>query len=233
MLSHFTISILMVAFICAMYLFLKILSSHLRRLNLHLFRRTTPFSVLAIVPPRSRITAIHGLGLTRLNEKGIYPSQLEDEAVKFVMANSNATDSVRSTLEAFFDATLADYLYLSKDARSIRDIKRWLLITITKISGPSRWHRDIPYHGGRPGQTLSRYSMTLVGPPTIVLRPSGVVDAAMNRFAPPDPKTLTQQPREEIETGQIYRFTIGRADSPVHTTPEHRKDRIFVSVVYY
>lgn len=84
--------------------------------------------------------------------------------------------------------------------------------------------------------------MTLIGPPTAVLRPSTLVSVTAdgenqgherNFYIGRDVGLNHRQLRENISTGQIYRFTIGRTDSPVHSAPRHFEDRIFVSVVYY
>lgn len=79
--------------------------------------------------------------------------------------------------------------------------------------------------------------MTLIGSPTAVLLLTAVVNAAVNTAMPSfnigSSRVLSRQPRENVRTGHIYRFTMGQADSPVHSGPRHSKSRVFVSVVYY
>jgi hypothetical protein len=229
-LSLLIVIITIIITIFAAYISLKIASS---------FKMSTPFSVLATVPPPSQITGVRARG-QQLNQEGIRLNELMSLASTFVLDNSFSSEevtlihTVNATLTVFFDATLIDYL--TNTTRSLAVTRAWLYIKTFKGRGPYFWHRDYPF-GGSPGVIFSRYSMTLIGIPTAVLLPTAAVDAAVNSELPffniGTSRTLSRQPRETISTGQIYRFTMGKANSPVHSTPIHPGDRIFVSVVYY
>lgn len=149
--------------------------------------------------------------------------------IKFVSAYSNASEAATETLKAFFKITLADCF--NDDPRSFATAEYWLYIAMAKSSPKYVWHRDRSVLG-RPDPIISRYSMTLLGPPTIVLRPDISFEGMRGTQRPVD-VDLDSMPRELINTGQIYRFTTGKINSPVHSTPVFHEDRIFVSVVYY
>lgn len=194
---------------------------------------TTPFSVLATVPPSVTITTVRP---RRYNDQDFKAAASTSRASRFVLSNSDANKSaLNATLRSFFEATLADCF--NHNAEAMAAAKAWLFINIAQSYQTHYWHRDPPPNNlGSPGQVLSRYSMTLVGPPTDVLRPGPGVDATSPVFTMiprKSPVWLSTRPREAISPGQIYRFTIGQVNSPVHSTPVFNGNRIFVSVVYY
>lgn len=191
--------------------------------------QVTPFSVLATVPPPSGITRVYRSVL--FNKTGVLSPNLLSQASEFVSANSNATYAATRTLEEFFNATLLDRY--NNDTEKMATAKAWLLIDIGKSSPRYLWHRDGQSGLAGPGQVPSSYAMTLVGPPTVILCPSPEVDAAMPGFEESSAHMLSYQPREGLRTGQIYRFTSGSVDSPVHSTPIFNEDRIFLTVEYY
>lgn len=219
-----------------------------------------PFSILATVPPPSGITKLklpgpkskeakgevpwvvlyhpkhpsqyqQGSHQVQLNLQGLLLEDLLSHATKFVFAYSNAISATTETLKIFFKTTLADSL--NDNPTKLAATTAWLFITMSKSSTVYRWHRDIDPRTGHFGPPTSRYSMTLIGPPTDVLRSNPAVDAVFPKVYTPDISPIvTAAPREAVNSGQIYRFTTGQADFPIHSTPVFDEDRIFVSVVY-
>lgn len=199
----------------------------------------TPFSVLDTVPPRTRITKVHTGGM--FYQLDVIRRKRASETAKFVASHSNATvSSAKKTLQAFFDSTLEDCYSKDKDMMAQAKSTIYVIATPTRAKAAAHfWHRDNEGSPDPDGTVHSRYSMTMVGPPTDILFSNDTVDAALlNPWLTWDLNASTFQVLEAREkrplrTGQIYRFTTGQKDSPIHSTPVFETDRIFVTVFYY
>ncbi|KAK7914721.1 hypothetical protein PG985_012424 [Apiospora marii] len=145
----------------------------------------------------------------------------------------------------------------------------WLTVRMFKPSREyevPRWHRDgrmfacscsylgsedeeelqPSIQGARRQQPHSKYAVTLLGPATRVLVPSGVVDEALaadvqNRGGLDDESRSRVELAEAtkgceeytVQRGQVIRFSWGQDDSPVHSEPDFAgEDRVFVSVLF-
>ncbi|KAE8446166.1 hypothetical protein EG329_012391 [Mollisiaceae sp. DMI_Dod_QoI] len=194
----------------------------------------TPFSVLETVPPPTSITKVHTRG--EYVQESLRPKDCASEAANFVVSHSNANRAAaRRTLDVFFNSTLADCcMYDEESMAKAKAAVRIITSPANLISHPHIWHRDGNCFPVNIGHINSRYSMTMVGPPTDVLFEDIPVDDAVSRWYDRRAVAILEAQRTRpLSTGQIYRFTIGRSDSPVHSTPVFTTDRIFVSVVYY
>lgn len=89
----------------------------------------------------------------------------------------------------------------------------------------------------------SKYALTLLGLPTLVLPAEDAVFATM---APGEEERdqvydslrmwlaerFKDVKRVEVGKGQVVRFSWGREDSPVHSEPRMRTDRVFMMVLF-
>ncbi|KUJ09162.1 uncharacterized protein LY89DRAFT_763817 [Mollisia scopiformis] len=187
------------------------------------------FAILQDVPPPSG--TIRVLSRTRKTyNKKLIQSQVVPAVRQFITQHSKADlSAITGTLTAFFDSALKDYG--ARNAGEMAKAQAWVFITISKINsyGKHYWHRD-GICGLENGRVLSRYSMAMVGPPTEVICSS---EPQLGLELHHAQKGLESLPRHPIATGQVYRFTTGQGDSPIHSTPVFKTGRIFVSVIYY
>jgi len=81
-----------------------------------------------------------------------------------------------------------------------------------------------------------KLAVTLMGSPTLLLTETPLVTKVMskgnferrrNELA----EELLLEERINLKPGQIFAFTCGEVDSPVHSEPDISTDRIFVSMV--
>lgn len=204
----------------------------------------TPLSLFP-VPYPTLITTV--FSHRTCNYYGAIPSsQLISEASWFVMQNSDAQmNYMEETLGSFLDRTREDYLGGKVDdvpTSNAATTAAWLCIRMTKSTNAftiPRWHRDgRMFPSDRKEQIHSKYAMTLLGPPTLVLVDSDLVNKVVTKDDNPQEvrveyaNRLSLQPLVEIEQGQIIRFTWGQINSPVHSEPNINCDRVFVSVLY-
>ncbi|KAK8103865.1 uncharacterized protein PG998_010898 [Apiospora kogelbergensis] len=137
----------------------------------------------------------------------------------------------------------------------------WLVVRMFKPSEEyevPRWHRDgrmfpcscstvkTQEEGEDKRLPHSKYAVTLLGPPTRVLKPHEAVDAALDRVRENrglgydesrERAELAEASRGceeyEVRRGQVIRFSWGQGDSPVHSEPDFGgEDRVFVSVLF-
>lgn len=168
----------------------------------------SPFSVLATTPPPISISRVHTSGHY---SQQILLESLVSEATNFVVTHSDADRATAErTLEKFVNATL-------EDCYDEQTTWGWLYMVATparatKVSYQNIWLRD--QDGGldpSKRRILSRYSMTMAGPPTDVLVPNPVVDAALPTHTNGWLNgLLNSQDKRPLSTGQIYRFTTGQ-----------------------
>lgn len=179
------------------------------------------------------------------NKYDVPPGNRVSEAAEFIARVSNADiERAKETLKVFFDATLDD-CYVDENKKMTA--KAWVNIRATssdfRLSPTGNyWHRDAGFHRTSETPVQSRYSMTMVGPPTDVLISNAELALLESTRAYPTVSFGTEEtiamdalPKHPIRTGQIYRFTMGERDFPVHSSPTNilTTDSIFVSVVYY
>jgi hypothetical protein len=119
----------------------------------------------------------------------------------------------------------------------------WFTIRLAKRTDAfeiPRWHRDgkmfrVGATEGVPSKCY-KIAVTLLGAPTLVLENTPLVaEIARGRMFEERRETLAhafeRSPQVEIATGQIFAFTCGEPDSPIHSEPDIKSDRIFMSVV--
>lgn len=199
---------------------------------------TIPFSILATVPPASGIT--RSRKLRHMENRQLFCilplKELLPAARDYLLTHSDAdTAKLTATLKSFFKSTAADCFHDSPGL--FKATHGQLFITVNRHASVLTWHRDPRViNPSPPGRVYSRYGMALLGPPTRVLKPSAAVDARLlkqpgyNSLTAADIKASEEH---QIEHRQIYRFTTGQPDSPVHSTPVYAEDRIFLSVLYH
>jgi len=105
-----------------------------------------------------------------------------------------------------------------------------------------RWHIDSNFSQDTSAHPVGSYAVTLLGPPTWIADQSREFNRDLIKtvrsapFGYHDsknwPANQDERLRERIGDRQIYRFTANQKDSPVHTTPPHLEDRIFLLVNY-
>ncbi|KAF2447165.1 hypothetical protein P171DRAFT_430087 [Karstenula rhodostoma CBS 690.94] len=183
---------------------------------------------------------------TTFNYFGPVSSPLVSRAAHFLCSNTDTADeaSLDTTLQSFLHASHADCVG-NADEKSCC----WFTIRLTKPHSGfdvPRWHQDgrmYTYDEGREAVARSKYALTLLGPPTLVLPAEDAVFATM---APGEEKQdqvygdlrmwLAQRfqdvKRVEVGKGQVVRFGWGREDSPVHSEPRLETDRVFMTVLF-
>lgn len=125
-----------------------------------------------------------------------------------------------------------------------------------------RWHQDgrmFPYDEGREEVVRSKYALTLLGPTTLMLHPDAHIfstyragekkhfwwqetggpeptdeeeDDAYNALRHWLAEKFEAADRVQVGDGEVVRFSWGRDDSPVHSEPDLRSDRVFMTVLY-
>jgi hypothetical protein len=200
----------------------------------------SPFAVLAAVPSQARITKVN----TEIdyNHYGCAPtSKIIHGAAIFVSQHSDAELlEIEQTLQDFVRITLEDFRHSKCSVE--QPTGAWFTIRITKYeeSTAPRWHRDgRMFSCNEPGEIHSKYAVTLLGNTTHVLAESSLVTEVIGKFEPDSHELRVQravklvgEPLIPIDLGQIIRFTWGQKDSPVHSEPDRKGDRIFMSILY-
>jgi hypothetical protein len=199
----------------------------------------SPFAVLAGVPSQTRISRVSSS--TSYNYYGSVPtSEIFDEASMFVSQHSDGEFlEIEQTLRDFVNLTLKDF---RRSACSVEQpTGAWFTIRITQNeeSNAPRWHRDgRMFSCNEPGEIHSKYAMTLLGNTTHILAESRLVSDVVNEnhdsedMRAETAMKLAGETLIPIEPEKIIRFTWGQKDSPVHSEPDEKGDRIFVSILY-
>ncbi|CEI61878.1 hypothetical protein FVEN_g2934 [Fusarium venenatum] len=183
------------------------------------------------------------------------------EGSKFVARLTDGVENeVARIIKEFIVTTQNDCVGNAKEKRAC-----WFTIRSTKPTDEfniPRWHQDgpmYPYDKGREEVVRSKYALTLLGPPTLMLVPDedafaterqGIAqhfwwqekdthrpsaeewDEADLKLRKWLENEFKETPRVQIEHGQIVRFSWGRDNSPLHSEPDIICDRIFISVLY-
>jgi hypothetical protein len=161
------------------------------------------------------------------------------EAAHFMAQNSDAQMSpLEETLKNFLRRTREDCTGTPEESAAA-----WLTIRMTKPTDEytliPRWHQDgVMFPPDRAGLVRSKYAMTILGKPTRIMVASPYVfevvgpDHDSEEMRQEYAERLASQPLENVATGQIFRFSYGQLDSPVHSEPDMNSDRVFLSVLY-
>ncbi len=218
-----------------------------------------PLSILTLPLSLPRIISVKQA--SSLDYYGPVDASISTEASKFLARFTNEGEpEINPTIEEFLRTTHNDCPGHEEEKRAC-----WLTIRITKRSPAfkvPRWHQDgnmYPYDLGREGIVRSKYGLTLLGPPTLILppderafttpregtaqyyfwqgtdapRPSEEemddADAKLREWLA---NQFKDTPRVPIEPGQVLRFSWGRDDSPIHSEPDLISDRVFMTVLY-
>lgn len=156
--------------------------------------------------------------------------------------------SLQNAISGFISLTHSDCLGTVEQKKSCY-VTVWLWKAQPDGFGTPAWHRDGPLYPMRVGQMpfpRSKYAITLLGQPTRVLvNTPQVIEVANKAYDgtdgdPPYDKMVElfdaagfgTAACEDVQTGQVVRFTWGEANSPVHAEPIITADRVFMSVVY-
>ncbi|KAK7178530.1 hypothetical protein DPSP01_003522 [Paraphaeosphaeria sporulosa] len=228
-----------------------------------MFSPTDSSAPLSILPQNIEIPSLSSVARnTTFNYFGLVSSPLISRAAHFVFAETDATDeaSLATALQAFLDASHADCPGTADEKSCC-----WFTIRLSKPHSGfdiPRWHQDgrmYAYDEGREAVARSKYALTLLGPPTLMLPVEDEVFAIM---AQGEKECLWWQGKEEVESteeeqdrayealrvwlaerlkdvksvvvgkGQVVRFSWGREDSPVHSEPRMGTDRVFMTVMF-
>jgi len=177
-------------------------------------------------------------------------SSFTDSASDFIL-NHCAADKAKLTqaLSSFLDdAAVNARQYSSLSDRPNSTHSAWLCIRVTAPSAEwvmPRWHRD-----GRmfdcscvAPRPHAKYAVTLLGPPTRLLRPSEEADALIRAVEARSDRAghnraelataMEGMPLVDLGRGQTVRFTWGQVDAPVHSEPDSSaEERVFVSILF-
>ncbi len=140
------------------------------------------------------------------------------------MQNSDAQiDYMEGTLGSFLDRSREDYSgeeVVEVATGNAATTAAWLCIRMTKSTDAfkiPRWHRDgRMFPSDREEQIHSKYAMTLLVPPTLVLVDIDLVNEVVTKNDNPQEmrveyaNRLSLQPLVEIEQGQIIRVRSTR-----------------------
>jgi hypothetical protein len=192
---------------------------------------------------------------------GLADASLVTEASNFLARlTDGAEQEMKHVIETFLRITQSDCTGHAEDKRAC-----WLTIRLTKRSTAyeiPRWHQDggmYPYDEGREDVVRSKYGLTLLGPPTLMLEPDEHVYTTQREGEAQHYwwwETVSHKPSEEeiddadvklrgwlankfkdtprvqVGHGEVVRFSWGRDDSPVHSEPDLISDRVFMTVLY-
>jgi hypothetical protein len=157
--------------------------------------------------------------------------RITDESMRFLLGHivSENISAYRKLIGEFLQLCTASAVWFT-----IRLAKR------TDAFEIPRWHRDgkMFHTGAVEGEPSRCYkiAVTLMGDPTLVLEPTPEVmelvrerrfDERRDILA----RAFARSPRTDISTGQIFAFTCGEPDAPIHSEPDIKSDRIFISAV--
>jgi len=188
--------------------------------------------------------------------------RLVPSAASFIAKNAGTNaGAVQAVLEKFVALARDDCLAgCRSEDRSDITAACWLEVRMFKDKDSEeykvlpRWHRDgrmfdcacstdeasvelARYNHRVPH---AKYAITLLGPPTRILRATPEVDDLVNSinfWTDEGRREIAEkmQGREEVrlELGQVIRFSFGQKDSPVHSEPDWSGgDRVFVSLMF-
>lgn len=196
------------------------------------------------------------------NYYGPIASQLIPHAAEFLISNTDASVKVplETTLQAFLETCHDDCVGNTPEKSCC-----WFTIRITQPHTGfdiPRWHQDgrmYTYDTGREAVARSKYALTLLGPPTLLLPAEDDVFAILKEGEKKHPWC---EEREDVETteaefhereealrvwlaerfsdlervkvgaGKVVRFSWGREDSPVHSEPRMDRDRVFMTLMF-
>lgn len=202
---------------------------------------TLPFALLGALPLLPKVTKVTTPdSWATLSHYGpVLSSKQLHQAAVFVSRHTDVKIlEMEQTLQHFLNSTLEDFLKpktLEKEHTSC-----WLAIRLTqdtKLKTP-RWHRDgRMFQSDDPDEIHSKYATVLLGQTTHILADSqlvsDVIDSSKYQLRNEENAVkLAGEPLVPLNIGDIIRFTWGEKDSPVHSEPDLKGDRIFVSVLY-
>jgi hypothetical protein len=222
-----------------------------------------PLSRLAILPisiPLPRITAVKQRDI--LSYFGPVESSIISDAARFIAAHTDASEEpVTQTLQSFIDMSQEDCVGSAE-----RKACFWLTIRITQPTDffkIPRWHQDgrmFECDTDMEGLPRSKYALTLLGPPTLLLhqnqhifetvkrgekqffwwRGTGKnvseeeVDDADEGLRAWLAKQFEKEEKVKVRNGEVIRFSWGRDESPVHSEPDLDVEwgRVFMTVLF-
>jgi hypothetical protein len=189
-------------------------------------------------------------------------SPILSSAAKFIAVHTDASEEpIMKMLESFIDFSEADCVGTAEQKKCC-----WFTIRITQPNDSfkvPRWHQD-----GRMfdcdvemrGVPRSKYALTLLGPPTLLLSQSQhifetlqqgekeffwwrgtgkkvseeEVDRADEELRGWLAGRFEKEERVKVGEGQVVRFSWGREDSPVHSEPDSDVEggRVFMTVLF-
>jgi len=224
---------------------------------------THAHSRLAILPktiPLSPITSVKQCAV--LSYFGPVNSLIISSAAKFIAAHTDASEEpITKTLESFIDFSGADCVGTAEQKECC-----WFTIRITQPNDSfkvPRWHQDgqmFDCDVEMRGVPRSKYALTLLGPPTLLLSQSQhifetlqrgekeffwwrgtekevseeEVDRADEGLRGWLAERFEKEKRIKVGEGQVVRFSWGREDSPVHSEPDLDVEggRVFMTVLF-
>ena len=219
----------------------------------------SPLHILPVAVPESPLTFVKRSAT--FSYYGKLCESLAYHAAKFVTENTDGVENeLKATLQAFLEASHSDCVGDPSEKSCC-----WFTIRITKPNNAfdiPRWHQDgrmFQYDEGREAVTRSKYALTILGPPTLLLpADSAVFETITNGeekflwWRGNEGKKSTEKDRDEaydamrewlsdefreadrvvVTKGDIVRFSWGRNDSPVHSEPQMLMDRVFMTVLH-
>ncbi|KAF4464115.1 hypothetical protein FALBO_9056 [Fusarium albosuccineum] len=216
-----------------------------------------PFAILRVPIDIPRITSTKQA--STFNYYGLVDDSLTMEASKFLAQLTDGAEvEMEPTIKTFLRTTQSDCNGYAEEKRAC-----WLTIRLTKRSTAfevPRWHQDgsmYSYDEGREEVVRSKYALTLLGPPTLILHPDEHVytthreglaqhwrwvdahkpseeeiDDADHKLRQRFATEFKYAPSVQVGHGDVIRFSWGRDDSPVHSEPDLVSDRVFMTVLY-
>jgi len=219
----------------------------------------SPLHILPVAMPESSLTFVKRSAT--FSYYGELYESLAQHAAKFVTENTDGVENeLMTTLQAFLEASHKDGIGNPPEKSCC-----WFTIRITKPNNAfdvPRWHQDgrmFQCDEGREAVARSKYALTLLGPPTLLLPADAAVFETITNgeekflwWRGNEGKTSTEEDRDEaydamrewlsdkfrktsrvtVKKGDIVRFSWGRDDSPVHSEPQMVMDRVFITVLY-
>jgi hypothetical protein len=217
-------------------------------------------AILSTAIPLSPITSVKQHAV--LNYFGPVHSPILSSAVKFIAAHTDASEEpIMETLESFIGISEADCVGKAEQKNCC-----WFTIRITQPNDSfkvPRWHQD-----GRMfdcdikmrGVPRSKYALTLLGPPTLLLSQSqhifetlqqgekeffwwrgtgkkvseeeqDIADEGLRRWLA---ERFVKEKMVMVGEGKVVRFSWGWEDSPVHSEPDLDVEdgRVFMTVLF-
>lgn len=219
----------------------------------------SPQAVLSDRVPLPRITSV--TQDSEFNYYGPVQASLADKASRFLAAHTDVMEEEAiCAIEKFLQITREDCVG-NEDQKSAYWMTIRITTPSDAFKIP-RWHQDgvmFPYDEKREDMPRSKYALTLLGPRTLMLesdahifevlergkeeclwwrdqdkpRPTeDDVDEAHEKLRTWLADAFANASRYEFKEDDIVRFTWGREDSPVHSEPDFKHDRVFMTVLY-